>query len=100
MHKTAQEKLAVAALAEAYHGDWNSLGEQDQTDFLNLVEQFAEVLQSPSIRKALTQATMDRMTIASGSLLARMKIPDEQLVDGLVSALLTPGYRSRWAQRK
>ena len=78
MHKTVQEKLAAAVLVEAYYGEWSSLSEQDQKDFLTLVELFAAVLQSPSIRDALTQA---------------------HLIEGLVSALLTPDYRSRWAQR-
>jgi hypothetical protein len=99
MNQTLKERLAKAALAEVAHLEWEMLDEQDQNQIYELVEFFAQALQSEALIHVLTRATMVDMTVEPRSLLDRAIVPNEQVVSGLVSALLAHSNKSRWESR-
>jgi hypothetical protein len=96
MNQTLKDRLAKAALAEISHLEWEVLDEQQKHQMYELVERFAEALQSSAQVNALTRSTMEHVSIETGSLLDRAKAPKDQIIYGLVSALLAHGNRSRW----
>jgi hypothetical protein len=96
MHQQVKDRLAKAALAEISHSKWEMLDEQQQHQMYELVERFAEALQSSALVNALARTTMEHTSVEPGSLLDQAKVPKDQIIYGLLSALLAHGNRSRW----
>ncbi len=96
MHQQVKDRLAKAALTDISHLEWEMLGEQQKHQMYELVERFAEALQSSAQVNALTRATIEHVMVEPCSLLDRAKAPKDKIIYGLVSALLAHGNRSRW----
>lgn len=91
-----KERLAKAALVEISHLEWEMLDKQQQAQMYELVDHFAEALQSDAMVRVLTRVTMEHLMIAPPPLLGKALVSREQVVLGPVTALFSHGNKSRW----
>lgn len=99
MHQNVRERMAQAALNEAYMVEWTMLNEQQRNEWLRLTEALAQALRSEEAIQALASMAMERTEYAQSPMMNEAKVSIIQVIEGMIDSLLLQ-HNGRWQEKR